>query len=166
MPLSPGDIAPALSCWHETDGTSASLLGLVAVAGLVASFHTIIFAYGRNIFSLSRAGYYPNALSVTDANRKTPHVALVLGDVLRRGPGLPVGHEVHTTRVGEGAADEFARDARHRIFAGAVHIEHHRVVRERFEHVRELAEHLLRARVGVRLVQRDEAPAADHRTCR
>jgi len=46
-------------------GTSASILGLVAVAGLVASFHTIIFAYGRNIFSMSRAGYYPHALSVT-----------------------------------------------------------------------------------------------------
>jgi ethanolamine permease len=64
------------------EGTSTSLLGLVAVAGLVASFHTIIFAYGRNIFSLSRAGYYPHALSVTDANRQTPHVALVLGAVI------------------------------------------------------------------------------------
>jgi ethanolamine permease len=63
-------------------GTSASLLGLVAVAGLVASFHTIIFAYGRNIFSLSRAGYYPHALSVTDSKRQTPHVALIVGAVL------------------------------------------------------------------------------------
>src|SRR5215210_8350087 len=63
-------------------GTSASLLGLIAVAGLVASFHTIIFAYGRNIFSLSRAGYYPHALSVTHGTRQTPHIALVLGAVL------------------------------------------------------------------------------------
>lgn len=63
-------------------GTSASLLGLVAVAGLVASFHTIIFAYGRNIFSLSRAGYYPHPLSVTHGTRQTPYVALVLGAVL------------------------------------------------------------------------------------
>ena len=63
-------------------GTSASLLGLVAVAGLVASFHTIIFAYGRNIFSLSRAGYYPHPLSVTHGARQTPHVALLLGAVL------------------------------------------------------------------------------------
>jgi ethanolamine permease len=63
-------------------GTSSSLLGLVAVAGLVASFHTIIFAYGRNIFSLSRAGYYPHALSVTHGKRQTPHVALVLGAIL------------------------------------------------------------------------------------
>ncbi|MHB1242561.1 MAG: amino acid permease [Gaiellaceae bacterium] len=64
------------------DGTSASLLGLAAVAGLVASFHTIIFAYGRNIFSLSRAGYYPHPLSVTHGTRHTPHMALILGAVI------------------------------------------------------------------------------------
>lgn len=64
------------------EGTSTSLLGLVAVAGLVASFHTIIFAYGRNIFSLSRAGYYPHPLSVTHGSRQTPHVALILGAVI------------------------------------------------------------------------------------
>jgi len=63
-------------------GTSASLLGLIAVAGLVASFHTIIFAYGRNIFSLSRAGYYPHSLSLTHGTRQTPHLALVLGAIL------------------------------------------------------------------------------------
>ncbi|HSL64347.1 MAG TPA: amino acid permease [Gaiellaceae bacterium] len=64
------------------EGTSASLLGLVAVAGLVASFHTIIFAYGRNIFSLSRAGYYPHPFSVTHGVRQTPHVALILGAII------------------------------------------------------------------------------------
>ena len=63
-------------------GTSASILGLIAVAGLVASFHTIIYAYGRNIFSLSRAGYYPHPLSVTHGRRQTPHVALILGAIL------------------------------------------------------------------------------------
>jgi ethanolamine permease len=64
------------------DGTSASLLGLIAVAGLVASFHTIIYAYGRNIFSLSRAGYYPHQLSVTHGTRNTPYVALAAGAVI------------------------------------------------------------------------------------
>ncbi len=70
------------------DGTSASLLGLVAVAGLVASFHTIIFAYGRNIFSLSRAGYYPHFLSITHGKRQTPYVALVVGAVIGFGLAL------------------------------------------------------------------------------
>jgi ethanolamine permease len=63
-------------------GTSTSLLALIAVAGLVASFHTIIFAYGRNIFSLSRAGYFPHGLSITHGQRRTPYVALVLGAVV------------------------------------------------------------------------------------
>ncbi len=60
-------------------GTAASLLSLIAVTGLVASFHTIIFAYGRNIYSLSRAGYFPGGLSVTNDTRQTPHVALLFG---------------------------------------------------------------------------------------
>ncbi len=60
-------------------GLGTRLLALVAVAGLVASFHTIIFAYGRQIFSLSRAGYFPRWLSRTHADRETPHVALIAG---------------------------------------------------------------------------------------
>jgi ethanolamine permease len=67
------------------DGTSSALLGLAAVAGLVASFHTIIYAYGRNVYSLSRAGYYPHWLSLTLGRQKTPHVALVGGAVVGYG---------------------------------------------------------------------------------
>jgi ethanolamine permease len=63
-------------------GVGASLLALIAVAGLVASFHTIIYAYGRNIYSLSRAGYFPHWLSPTHGVRKTPHIALVVGAVI------------------------------------------------------------------------------------
>lgn len=82
------------------DGLGAKALAGVAVAGLVASFHTIIFAYGRQIFSLSRAGYFPRWLSVTHSKRETPHRALVAGAVLgylvaltihRFGPEHPVG---------------------------------------------------------------------------
>jgi ethanolamine permease len=64
------------------DGIGAYLLALVAVAGLIASFHTIIYAYGRNIYSLSRAGYFPHWLSVTHGTRKTPHIALIVGAVI------------------------------------------------------------------------------------
>ena len=59
----------------------APYLSLIAVAGLVASFHTIIFAYGRNIYSLARAGYFPRWLSLTSKS-KTPHVALISGAAL------------------------------------------------------------------------------------
>jgi ethanolamine permease len=57
----------------------AKLLSLFAVIGLIASFHTIIFAFGRQIYSLSRAGYYPSVLSITHGGRKTPHIALLTG---------------------------------------------------------------------------------------
>ena len=57
--------------------TRRGRLALLAVTGLVASFHAIIFAYGRQIYSLSRAGYFPHFLSVTHGTHKTPNVALV-----------------------------------------------------------------------------------------
>jgi ethanolamine permease len=60
----------------------AKLLSLVAVVGLVASFHTIIFAKGRQIYSLSRAGYFPPGLSVTHGSRKTPHFAMMLASLV------------------------------------------------------------------------------------
>lgn len=62
-------------------GAGSTALALAAVAGLVASFHAIIYAYGRNIYSLSRAGYFPTFMSRTHPTRKTPHVALVVGAV-------------------------------------------------------------------------------------
>ena len=45
------------------EGAGATVLGLAAVAGLVASFHAIIFAYGRNIYSLEPGRLLP-ALAV------------------------------------------------------------------------------------------------------
>lgn len=74
---------PLLDGFRAIYGEStAKLLSLVAVLGLVASFHTIIFAKGRQIFSLSRAGYFLPWLSLTHGGRKTPHVAMVSGSVL------------------------------------------------------------------------------------
>ncbi|AUX24636.1 ethanolamine transporter [Sorangium cellulosum] len=71
---------PLLDGFRTLYGTGiAKLLSLFAVVGLVASFHTILFAYGRQIYSLSRAGYYPRFMSLTGAVSKTPHVALVTG---------------------------------------------------------------------------------------
>ena len=63
-------------------GAGTKLLSLVACTGLIASFHTIIFAYGRQIYSLSRAGYFPSFLSVTHGKRQTPHRALIAGAAL------------------------------------------------------------------------------------
>ena len=60
----------------------AYLLGLLFMIGLIASFFTIIYAYGRNTYSLSRAGYFPKFLSITHGERRTPHVALIAGAVV------------------------------------------------------------------------------------
>lgn len=64
------------------EGTAAELLGLIGLLGLIASFFTIIYAYGRNTFSLSRAGYFPKFLSITHGTRQTPHVALIAGAIV------------------------------------------------------------------------------------
>ncbi|UJW84940.1 amino acid permease [Devosia sp. SL43] len=60
----------------------ATVLGIVALTGLIASFHTILYAQGRQVYSLSRAGYFPSALSVTHPKYKTPHVAMIAGALL------------------------------------------------------------------------------------
>jgi ethanolamine permease len=64
------------------EGTAAELLALIGLTGLIASFFTIIYAYGRNTYSLSRAGYFPKWLSITHGTRNTPHVALIAGGIV------------------------------------------------------------------------------------
>ncbi len=74
---------PLLDGFRATFGEGlAKLLALVACVGLIASFHAILFAKGRQIYSLSRAGYLPRFLSITHARHKTPYVALVAGSAL------------------------------------------------------------------------------------
>jgi ethanolamine permease len=74
---------PLLDGFRVLYGTGiAKLLSLFAVIGLVASFHTIIFAYGRQIYSLSRAGYYLPFMSITHSTRKTPYMGIITGTVI------------------------------------------------------------------------------------
>ncbi|MEM9191707.1 MAG: ethanolamine permease [Myxococcota bacterium] len=73
-------------------GTNAQILALIAVTGLAASFHSIIFAYGRQVYSLSRAGYFPRVLSRTHPTRKTPVVALIVGAAI----GYVVAFVIHS----------------------------------------------------------------------
>ncbi|MFD1333149.1 amino acid permease [Methylopila musalis] len=71
---------PLLDGFRTIFGDSwAKLLASVAVLGLAASFFAGSFASGRNIYSLSRAGYLPTALSVTNARTQTPNIALAAG---------------------------------------------------------------------------------------
>lgn len=60
---------------------AAAVISIFALIGLLASLMGIMFAYGRNMYSLSRAGYYPKVFSLT-GKRQTPWVALVVGAAL------------------------------------------------------------------------------------
>jgi ethanolamine permease len=79
-------------------GATTVALTLVAVVGLVASFHAVLYAAGRVLFALSRAGYYPRWLSVTGARTRTPHRALLVC----AGVGLAVAWlcQTYTATVG------------------------------------------------------------------
>lgn len=55
----------------------AEFVNYVGLAGLIASFFSIIYAYSRQLFALSRAGYLPHWLSGT-GKRRTPYLALVI----------------------------------------------------------------------------------------
>jgi ethanolamine permease len=74
------------------DSMWAKVVNYIGLAGLIASFFSIIYAYSRQLFALSRAGYLPTALSVTNS-RKAPTLALIV-------PGL-IGFALSLT--GQGA---------------------------------------------------------------
>lgn len=59
---------------HPALGTLVNVLGM---AGLIASFFSIIYGYSRLVFALSRAGYLPRFLSLTNG-RKAPAWALIV----------------------------------------------------------------------------------------
>jgi ethanolamine permease len=75
------------------------LIGILVITGQVASFHAGIYAFGRAIFSLSRAGYIPRPLSLTHRTRKTPHRALIAGALVGYGAALAVRYAPETTQV-------------------------------------------------------------------
>jgi ethanolamine permease len=81
------------------EGTAAELLALIGLGGLIASFFTIIYAYGRNTFSLSRAGYFPKWLSITHPTRNTPYVALIAGAIV----GFALSVLIYELQQGSGA---------------------------------------------------------------
>lgn len=62
-------------------GFAAKAVNYIGLFGLIASFFSIIYAYSRQTFALSRAGYLPTGLSVTN-KRKAPTLALIVPGVV------------------------------------------------------------------------------------
>lgn len=59
---------------------TSTLLSIISLTGLVASFHSIVYAYGRLLFALARAGYFPEWLSRLN-RRAVPANALATGGI-------------------------------------------------------------------------------------
>ena len=75
---------PLVEALETAGGGSTTLstaVNYVGLLGLVASFFSIIFAYSRQTYSLSRAGYLPRVLSVVNS-RGAPTLALVVPAVI------------------------------------------------------------------------------------
>lgn len=64
------------------DSSWTKLFASIGLFGLVASFHSIIMGYSRQIFSLSREGYLPAFLSNVHPRFQTPHWALIVGGLV------------------------------------------------------------------------------------
>jgi ethanolamine permease len=71
----------ALGIAYGENSFIEELVNYIGLAGLIASFFSIIYAYSRQLFALSRAGYLPRGLSVT-SGRRTPHIALLVPAVV------------------------------------------------------------------------------------
>jgi ethanolamine permease len=54
----------------------------IGLFGLIASFHSIIIGYSRQVFALARSGYLPKVLSAVHPKLKTPYWALVAGGLV------------------------------------------------------------------------------------
>ncbi len=54
----------------------------IGLFGLIASFHSIIMTYSRQLFSLARAHYLPAPLSKIHRRFRTPYMALLTGGVI------------------------------------------------------------------------------------
>lgn len=70
-------LVDALRKVYGQDSMLANFVNVVGLAGLIASFFSIIYGYSRLVFALSRAGYLPDFMSLT-GKRKVPTWALVI----------------------------------------------------------------------------------------
>jgi ethanolamine permease len=71
----------ALSANYGDKSVINLLVNIAALIGLMASLFSIIFAFSRQVFSLSRAGYLPRFLSNTN-RRKSPYIAVMIPGLL------------------------------------------------------------------------------------
>lgn len=77
-----GSAVPLVDALKATGNEQlATFVNALGLAGLIASFFSIIYGYSRLVFALSRAGYLPQSLSLTN-EKKVPARALIVPGVL------------------------------------------------------------------------------------
>ena len=81
MLAAPSVLPLALEEAYGGGNALVTFVNIAGLAGLIASFFSIIFAYSRQMFALSRAGYLPKVLSLT-GSRRTPWVALIVPGII------------------------------------------------------------------------------------
>lgn len=64
------------------DSSLTKLFAGIGLFGLVASFHSIILGYSRQLFALARGGFLPQRLAAIHPRFHTPHVALLVGGII------------------------------------------------------------------------------------
>eukprot|EP00743_Colponemidia_sp_Colp-15_P004644 GILK01005005.1.p1 GENE.GILK01005005.1~~GILK01005005.1.p1 ORF type:complete len:523 (+),score=54.50 GILK01005005.1:68-1570(+) len=91
-------LSPLIDGFEAVYGKEAeTVLILLALVGMVTSFHSIVYGYGRVLFALARAGYFPKWLA-SMSRRNTPYASLIVGG----GIGLLLA--VVLNFVGEGSS--------------------------------------------------------------
>jgi ethanolamine permease len=79
---------PLVKVIDHLPGRSGALVygfGCIAVFGLIASYHGMIYGTSRQAFALGRAGYLPAFFGTVHAVRRTPIVALLTSSLLTAG---------------------------------------------------------------------------------
>lgn len=64
------------------DSHWSKLFASIGLFGLIASFHSLITSYSRQLFALSRSGYLPAKWSELHPRFRTPHWALLVGGLV------------------------------------------------------------------------------------
>lgn len=64
------------------ENSLTKLFAGIGLFGLIASFHSIIISYSRQIFALARSRYLPPFLSGVHKKTQTPHWALLVGGLV------------------------------------------------------------------------------------
>jgi ethanolamine permease len=72
----------AISLVLGKENALTKVFASIGLFGLIASFHSGILGYSRQLFALARSGYLPTILSRIHSRFQTPHIAIFVGGLV------------------------------------------------------------------------------------